>query len=60
MLAKNILAGQESWEKKDSSVNVEWYKWFWKPRASQNCQRWKGSVGFLVHNCLVNEDRRKV
>ena len=36
VLAKNnidVVAGQESWEKEDSSVNVEGYKWFRKPRT---------------------------
>ena len=28
----NIVAGQESWEKEDSWVNVDGYKWFGKPR----------------------------
>ena len=38
MLAKNnadIAAGQESWEKEDSSANVEGYKLFGKPHSSQ-------------------------
>ena len=54
MLAKNNIdvVGQESWEKEESSVNVEGYKRFGKPRTSQNSQR---VVDFLVCDCLVNE-----
>ena len=28
----DIVAGQESWEKKDRRINVDGYKWFGKPR----------------------------
>ena len=58
LLAKNnidIVAGQESWEKEDSRINVEGYKWFGKPRSNQNSQRGEGGVGFLVRECLVDE-----
>ena len=58
MLVKNnidIVAGQESWEKDDSRISIEGYKWFGKPRSNQNSQRGEGGVGFLVRECLVNE-----
>ena len=58
VLAKNnidIVAGQESWEKEDSRISVEGYKWFGKSRSNQNSQRGEGGVGFLVRDCLVNE-----
>ena len=51
----DIVAGQESWKKKDSRINVDGYKWFGKPRDVQNSQRGEGGVGFLVRDCLVNE-----
>ena len=38
MLANNnidIVAGQESWEKEDSRISVEGYKWFGKPRSGK-------------------------
>ena len=37
----------------NSSVHVEGYKWFGKPRTSQNSLRKEGGVGFLVRDCLV-------
>ena len=49
VLANNnidIVAGQESWEKEDSRISVEGYKWFGKPRRNQNSQRGEGGVGF--------------
>ena len=50
------MAGQESWEKEDSRINVDGYKWFGNPCDVQNSQRGEGGVGFLVrNNCLVNE-----
>ena len=58
VLANNnidIVAGQESWEKEDSRISVEGYKWFGKPRSNENSQRGEGGVGFLVRDCLVNE-----
>ena len=58
VLAKNgidIVAGQESWEKDDTRLSVEGYKWFGKPRSNQNSQRGEGGVGFLVRECLANE-----
>lgn len=48
---KNVVAGQESWEKEDTRITVEGYKWFWKPCSTQNSQR---GVGFLVRECLVS------
>ena len=51
----DVVAGQESWEKEDSRINVDGYKWFGKPRDVQNSRRWEGGVGFLVRDCLVNE-----
>ena len=54
MLAKHNLdvAGQESWEKEKTRIDVEGYKWFGKPCSNQNSPK---GVGFLVHECLVNE-----
>ena len=51
----DVVAGQESWEKEDSRINVDGYKWFGKPYDVQNTEREGGGVGFLVRNCLVNE-----
>ena len=51
----DIVAGQESWEKEDSKIQVSGYKWFGKPRKCQNSQRGEGGVGFLVRECLVDE-----
>ena len=50
-----IVAGQESWEKEDSKIEVDGYKWFGKPRSVQNSQRGEGGVGFLVRECLIDE-----
>ena len=57
LLAKHNLdvAGQESWEKEETRIDVEGYKWFGKPRIKQNSPRGDGGVGFLVRECLVNE-----
>ena len=55
LLAKNNIddvAGQESWEREDTTIEVEGYKWFGKPR---NNQTGEGGVGFLVRECLVSE-----
>ena len=46
------IAGQESWEREDTRIEVESYKWFGKP---QNSRRGEGGVGFLVRECLVSE-----
>ena len=57
LLAKHNLdvAGQESWEKEETRIEVEGYKWFGKPRSKQNSLRGEGGVGFIVHECLANE-----
>ena len=34
----DVVAGQELWEKEDSRINVDGYKWFGKPRDVQNSQ----------------------
>ena len=49
------IAGQESWEKAETRIDVEGYKWVGKPRINQNSPRGKGGVGFLVRECLVND-----
>ena len=58
LLTKNsidVVAGQESWEREDTRIEVEGYKWFGKPRSNQNSRRGEGGVGFLVCECLVSE-----
>ena len=58
LLAKHnldVVAGQESWEKEETRIDVEGYKWFGKPRIKQNSPRGEGGVGILVRECLVNE-----
>ena len=59
LLAKHnldhVVAGQESWEKEETRIDVEGYKWFGKPRINQNSPRGEGGVVFLVRECLVNE-----
>ena len=57
LLAKHNLdvAGQESWEKEESRIEIEGYTWFGKPRSKQNSPRGEGGVGFLVCECLANE-----
>ena len=58
LLTKNsidVVAGQESWEREDTRIEVEGYKWFGKPRSNQNSRRGEGGVGFLVRECLVSE-----
>ena len=47
-----MAAGQESWEKEDSRINVDGYKWFGKSRSSQTRQRGDDGVGFLVRECV--------
>jgi hypothetical protein len=54
-LKLDIVAGQESWEKEGTSISVDGYKWFGKPRSNQNSLRGEGGVGFLVRECLVEE-----
>ena len=51
----NVVAGQESWEREDTRIEVEGYKWFGKPRSNQNSWRGEGGVGFLVRECLASE-----
>ena len=57
LLAKHNsdVAGQEYWEKEETRIEVEGYKWFGKPRSNQNSPRGEGGVSFLVCECLVNE-----
>ena len=58
LLAKHnldVVAGQESWEKEESRIEVEGYKWFGKPRINQNSPKGEGGVGFLVRECLASE-----
>ena len=43
-----------SWEKEETRIDVEGYKWFGKPCIKQNSPRGDGGVGFLVRECLVN------
>ena len=42
----DVVAGQESWEKEESRIEVEGYKWFGKPRSKQNSPRREGGVGW--------------
>ena len=45
LLTKNsidVVAGQESWEREDTRIEVEGYKWFGKPRSNQNSHRREG------------------
>ena len=51
------IAGQESWEKKETRIDVddEGYKCFGKPHTNHNSPRGEGWVYFLVYECLVNE-----
>ena len=51
----DFVAGQESWEREDTRIEVEGYKWFGKPHNNQTSQRGEGGVGFLVRECLVSE-----
>ena len=51
----DVVAGQESWEREDTRIEVEGYKWFGKPRNNQTSQRGEGGVAFLVRDCLVSE-----
>ena len=55
LLVRNNIAGQESWEREDTRIEVEGYKWFGKPRNNQTSQRGEGGGGFLVRECLVSE-----
>ena len=51
----DVVAGQESWEKAETRIDVDGYKWFGKPCINRNSLRVERGVGFLVHECLVNE-----
>ena len=53
----NVVAVQESWEKEDSKLDVDGYRWFGKLRTSHRSQGGEGGVGFLVRDCLVSEGR---
>ena len=44
VLVKDVIAGQESLEKENSSVHVEGYKWFRKPRTSQRGEEGVGLI----------------
>ena len=55
VLNRDIVAGQEMWERKDKVINVDGYKWFGKPRIDQNSHRGEGGVGFLVCECIAEE-----
>ena len=50
----SVVAGQESWEREDTRIEVEGHKWFGKPRSIHNSRRGEGGVGFLVRECLVS------
>ena len=51
----DVVAGQESWEREDTRIELEGYKWFGKPRSNENSRRGEGGVVFLVRECLVSE-----
>ena len=58
LLTKNsidVVAGQQSWEREDTRIEVEGYQWFGKPRSNQNSRRVEEGVGYLVCECLVSE-----
>ena len=44
LLAKNNIDDVESWERKDTRIEVEGYKWFGKPCNNQTSQRREGGV----------------
>ena len=33
LLSIDVVAGQESWEREDTRIEFEGYKWFGKPRS---------------------------
>ena len=45
----DIVAGQETWERKDKVVNVDGFG------NDQNSRRGEGGVGFLVRECIAEE-----
>ena len=52
LLAKHnfdAVADQKPWEKEETRINVEGYKWFGKSCSNQNSPTMEGGVGFLVH-----------
>ena len=51
----DVVAGQESWEREDTRIEVEGYRWFGKPCNNETSQRGEGGVGFSVRECLVSE-----
>ena len=53
--SRDVVAGQESWERGDTRLEIEGYKWFGKPRSNQNSCRGEGGVSSLVRECLVSE-----
>ena len=46
----DIVASQESWERKGSVIEVQGYKWLGKPPKIQNNKKGEGGVGFLIRN----------
>ena len=50
------VAGQESWKKEKTRIEVEGYKWFEKPRSKQNSLRGEGGVGFLKYTTNFRGD----
>ena len=52
-LKMDIVAAQESWERKGSIIEVQGYKWLGKHRKIQNSNRGEGGVGFLIRECLL-------
>ena len=54
-LKLDIVAAQESWERKGFVIEVQGYKWLGKARKIQNSKRREGGVGFLIRECLLAE-----
>ena len=54
-LKLDIVAAQESWEREDSVIEVQGYKWFGEPRKIQNSKKGEGGVGFLIREYLLAE-----
>ena len=54
-LKLDTVAGQESWEKEGSVIEVQGYTWLGKPLKIRNSQRGEGGVGFLIRECLLAE-----
>ena len=55
-MKNTVVAGQESWEREDTRIEVEGYKWFGKPRNNQTSQRGGGGGGggrgWLFGTCM--------